>query len=171
MARASAPPDHALIEARELLAASVAAFPGNLPMAKAMFGRLVLEVAGEAVATGLADAGVGQQRSSHEVVVALIDVVGKFSNPWLALRCLPIAFSMPSADEDETQLAAEFGVTKGCVSAICVKICQTFGVPPGRGMKKEKARAAYATRQLGKRARPLPAQWVHRGIFASLRAA
>jgi hypothetical protein len=164
--RASVPPDFALLDARELLASAIHRFPGQLPIARQAFESSVLLVCGEAVAVALAEAGESQ-RSAHDLLPSLIGLVSKFQNPWLAFRCIPIVIGSADADKDQTELAAEFAVTKGCVSDICVRLSDQLGLPPGRGMKSRPARKSYAARQTGKRARPLPAPWPHRGLFAT----
>lgn len=164
--RASQPADFSTIEARELLSAAVQTFPGNLPMVKVAFESLVLAVCGEAVAQAIDDAGSGgRARNPVEVITMVISEVQTFANPWLAFRCIPIVFRLGDGELDQTRLAAEFGVTKGDVSAICVKLEERFGLPPGHGMKSAKARRNYAHRQEGKRARPRPQRWPYRGLF------
>lgn len=170
--RAVDSPEFALLEAREILDFAIKTAPGNFPVQRQILSALVLAHCAEPVAQAIIDAGGGgQQRGAQEVVVNLIAFVGSFANPWLALRCMSIAFGMPSGNEDETTLAAEFGVTKACVSNICVGICDKFGIPPGRGMKRPAAREAYARRQTGRRARPPALPWAFSGLFLSLRGA
>lgn len=169
--RASEGPDYAAIEARDLLACAIRAFPGSLPLARVLFEKLVIEVCAGQVANALAETGGSQNRTAQEVVARIVTEVRAMPNPYLALRCLPIVFGLPCADESETELALEFGLTKGGVSDVAIRLCDRFGVEPGPAMKRLAARGSYSTRQRGKRARPLPSPWPFRGLFRQLRAA
>lgn len=168
--RASQPADFAEIEAREILSAAVRCFPGNLPLTRVAFENLVLNVCASTVAAAIDEAGAGQGKSAHEILARVYTEIRAMPNPWLALRCFPIVFSLPCGDgESETDLAREFGITKGGVSEVCIRLRERFGVGPGRGMKDDDARESYGRRQLGKRARPPASPWPFRGLFTELR--
>lgn len=169
--RACIDPDFAEIEARELLSNAVHTYGGPLPVARQVFERFVLEVCAQSVAVAIEDAGEGSQ-DAHQAIAAIIGEVRKMANPWLAMRCLPIVFSLPCGEgESETDIAGDFGLTKGAVSAVCIDLRKRLRVPPGRGMKKDTAREAYRLRQIGKRARPLPSRWPFAGLLRELRTA
>jgi hypothetical protein len=164
--RTSIGPDFPEIEARDLLSCAIRAFPGQLPLARAAFEQHVLNVCSADVARAIADAGGGQGRAAHEIVARIVTEVRSMPNPWLALRCLPIVFSLPCGEgETQSDLALEFGLTKGAVSDVCIRLCDRFATEPGRGMKRRAARESYAKRQRGKCARPRPVPWIFSGML------
>ena len=113
-----------------------------------------------------ADATTGRT----EFVAALLGEVNAAKDPYMALRCLPIIFDLPTGGESEQDIADAFGVGRAAVSALCVDLRERLRVPPGRGMRDDATREKYAARQRGRRAKPLASPWPFAGLMARVKS-
>lgn len=106
-----------------------------------------------------------------EMVTRVLAELMDADNAALQAECLAFALGLNvGGGKCQTEIAKKYKVGKAAVSKRCIRIRETFGLPPSRGMKSEEARASYADRQRGKRARPERMEWPFKGMLKKLYA-
>lgn len=104
-----------------------------------------------------------------EMVTRVLAELMDAENAGLQAECLAFALGLNvGGGTSQTEIARKHCVRKATVSKRCIRICETFGLPPSRGMKSEDARASYAVRQKGKRARPARVDWPFKGMLTKV---
>jgi len=147
----------------EVLSQMSIALP-NTTMSMQWFRQTVASVAVQALRTAHRDGqlaalfdGLTPSRMDLEMVARLLAEFVDADNPRLHAKCMAFVFGL--SEESETQIARSEGIGKAAVSKRCIRIKESMGVPPGRGMKSEAAIVSYRRRQKGKRNRPAAQPW------------
>ncbi len=134
-----------------------------------MLGKIVVDVIEEAKKEDrLRDLFDGAEPSGAdlEMTSRLLAELMTADNCRLQARCM--AFVLELTTDSQTEIARDEGVGKAAVSKRCIRICEALGLPPSRGMKKERTRKVYADRQRGKRNRPAREPWAFTGMLGRI---
>lgn len=163
--------DSDLDRAREFIAEAIARAPFVEGIPRTLLAYNACKILAEPFAAALSAAASDDSvLAQTEFVAALLGEVNAAKNPHMALRCLPIIFDLPIGGESEQDIADDFGVGRAAVSALCIELRRRLRVPPGRGMRSEATCEKYAARQRGRRAKPQPTPWPHRGMMARIKS-
>jgi hypothetical protein len=163
--------DTPLDVAMELIAKQSVMLPANV--GRAWFNKTaatvmmaaIEEAKGEDRLRDLFD-GAEPSRVDLEMTARLLSEIATSDNCRLQARCMEFVLELTT--ESQTEIAAAEGVGRAAVSKRCIRICEALGLPPSRGMKKEKTRAVYADRQRGKRSRPAREPWAFMGMLGGI---
>ncbi len=141
----------------EALAASLRAWPGDLPRSRAQFETMVLGI----LAAGLEDEdenGLGAvlsrvikariQQERAEAVLWVIALVLDSDNAQLTADCLAFGSGLHAIQGgvSEHDIAEKHGVSVGTVSWRANNYIKALDLPPSRGMKRAEARESYSER-------------------------
>ena len=101
-----------------------------------------------------------------EIVAHLVSDILDARNPRLMVQCMDFAFGLGlQLGVSEQDIADLHQMTRSNVSKICVGLCERYQIPPSRGMRSIATREHYSARQQGRRAKPSPEPWTHKGVF------
>ncbi|MGA3170338.1 MAG: hypothetical protein ABSE62_04935 [Chthoniobacteraceae bacterium] len=166
--------DTPLDVALELIAKQSVTLPANVqrPWFNAIVAKIMMAAIEEAKSEDrLRDLFNGAEPSGAdiEMTARLLAEIATSDNCRLQAKCMQFVLELTT--ESQTEIARGENVGKAAVSKRCIRICEALGLPPSRGMKKEKTRKVYADRQRGKRSRPPREPWaflnILRGIYAT----
>lgn len=163
--------DSDLDRAAEFIAEAIASAPTVEGIPRTLFAYNACKILAAPFAEALSAAAANDGGLAQiEFVAALLGEVNAAKNPHMAMRCLPIIFDLQIGGESEQDIADDFGVGRAAISALCIELRRRLRVPPGRGMRSLETCEKYAARQRGRRAKPLPTPWPHRGMMARIKS-